>query len=357
MRMRRAVTVAVLAGVVASLATGCRGRVARRARPAARTAASQPGAPGSQPGSQAAPGPAWLFTRYVDRTELAFSLNVPEGWTTTGGIMRLAPRSDAGPAPHAAGKLDFAVGSDASGRAMIRWLPDSSFADGEAPTAPDMVLLTRVLPMARPGAQGVTVLERRDLPAVAAELRRMARGRDAFRAALLRVRYQEAGLEYEERLVTVVESLGGGRWGTRATITARAPRAELPGLQPIMAAVVQSMTTTAQWRLAELRGGSPAAEGRAAHGAARRTEGKILDHEQRTNAAINRAMLNVTTGHRAYVNPYTRKIESDTDQWQHRWEDPSRRVVFTDDYDYDPNRDRARRLAGFRRSDRAEPEL
>ena len=123
-----------------------------------------------------------------------------------------------------------------------------------------------------------------------------------------------------------------------------------------MAAVVQSMTISPQWRLAELRGPA-AAGGPAVQREARRIDGEIREHEQRTNAAINRGLFDVTTGHRAYVNPYSRTIESDTEQWQQRWEDPGRRVLFTDDPDYEPARDSTRRLVGFQRSGRAEPEL
>lgn len=69
------------------------------------------------------------FSRVSEPRENAFSLLIPKGWQTEGGIFRVDPTAQGGPAQSIAAKLDFAVKKDEAGTVMIRWLPDVLFFD------------------------------------------------------------------------------------------------------------------------------------------------------------------------------------------------------------------------------------
>jgi hypothetical protein len=109
------------------------------------------------------------FSRYVDRTEGAFLLLVPQGWQTRGGMTRLNPMSAGGAGNATGAQIDFAVLREPEGRVYVRWLPavnDAQPAPANAmlggnwngmpivamPRAADYV--TRMLfPQLHPGAQ------------------------------------------------------------------------------------------------------------------------------------------------------------------------------------------------------------
>jgi len=70
-----------------------------------------------------------VFTRYIDRTEGAFLLLVPQGWSTRGGMVRVNPLTAVGGAGNATdAKIDFAVLREPEGRVAIRWLPKINYA-------------------------------------------------------------------------------------------------------------------------------------------------------------------------------------------------------------------------------------
>lgn len=366
---RRGLALVMLLVLGGGAATGCR-KVLRAVSSAVREeAASQPAGGGPAP-----LGSVVVFSRYVDRTERAFKVLVPEGWTTHGGIVRVNPiTARGGPAQAIAAKVDFTVTRDAAGTAAIRWLPDMLYADLRGAPArqfglfpdgsnyngmevrprpdPESYLLKRVFPALKRRATGLTVVDKRRVPAMAAEFRRLSGNKFSYQAALVTVRYEEDGTAFEERLFTVIESLGAGLWQNRSTLAARAPVAELPRLEKVMGAVVQSVVVDPGWMAREVRGQAQrAGKLLEVQRYVQRIDEEIAAHRQRTNAEINRQMFNTLTGQEEYVNPHTGEVERDTSQWKHRWQDATGRIVYSDQDHYDPNHDPTRNLSGFKRS-------
>src|SRR5271157_1924113 len=70
------------------------------------------------------------FRRVAEPKENAFTILVPEGWQTAGGIVRVNPLTGGGALNAIEAKADFAVKRDAQGTAMIRFFPDTRYAAG-----------------------------------------------------------------------------------------------------------------------------------------------------------------------------------------------------------------------------------
>jgi hypothetical protein len=81
-----------------------------------------------------------------------------------------------------------------------------------------------------------------------------------------------------------------------------------------------------------------------------RIEREIIAHRQRTNAEIQNDMFLTLTEQEECVNPYTKQIEVDTDQWRYPWVNPSGEVVLSNDRDYDPNHDMLLNRSDFKRT-------
>jgi hypothetical protein len=130
------------------------------------------------------------LARYLDNTEVVFFVDIPKGWRTAGGMVRVNPLAAQGGVGNAAeAKIDFAVAKDAEGRVMIRWLLKVNYAQpslGNAmlggnwncmpvvamPTAAAF-LEGMLFPSLRPRASGARVLERRQRPDIAASLEKL----------------------------------------------------------------------------------------------------------------------------------------------------------------------------------------
>ena len=70
-----------------------------------------------------------VLRRYLDRTEQAFTILVPDGWITEGGIVRVDPLAGGGPANAIAAKTDFLVASDSDATVAIYFMPDTIYFD------------------------------------------------------------------------------------------------------------------------------------------------------------------------------------------------------------------------------------
>jgi hypothetical protein len=71
-------------------------------------------------------GPVHL-QRVWEPREQAFTVLVPQGWVTEGGVVRVDPRL--GPTNSVGAKIDFSVKRDPAGTTMIRWLPNITYKD------------------------------------------------------------------------------------------------------------------------------------------------------------------------------------------------------------------------------------
>lgn len=313
-----------------------------------------------------------VFSRAWEPREQAFSFLAPKGWVVEGGIFRVNPLTAGGAGNAIAAKLDLAVKKDAQGTVMIRWLPDMVYMDmRNAPAAPmfppgsnyngmtvlplmpPAQFLTQVaFPYAHPAAQNTQALEQRPLQEMATRYQQRVHAMlpeiaASFRyeAGLMRTQYTEDSAQYEERMAVVIENwgpLGAGMWGNKECFFVRAPQGQLDAWAPIFAAMQDSVVMNPVWVAGELRGQIERGEiARRTQEEIARIDREITEHRQRTNAEIRNDMYLNLTGQEEYVNPYTQEVETGSNAWNRRWVNANGDVVYSDDPNYDPNRDQA----------------
>ncbi|MBI4876637.1 MAG: hypothetical protein HY822_18535 [Acidobacteria bacterium] len=325
--------------------------------------------------------PTVVFRRVTEPREGAFSLLVPAGWQTEGGITRVNPTAAGGAANAIEAKLDFTLKRDAAGSAMMRWLPSMRYADLRGtpvgntgmfppgsnyagmtvlPLADAASFLARIaFPYAHRGAQNVRVIEKKPMPGLAEQVRRsvawlpVAQG-FTFDAAMLTVTYEEGGRSYQEKLVTAIHnwgSIAAGMWENKETFLVRAAPAEFDQLAPILAVIQCSVKLNRQWVMGEMRGQME--RGKIAGDTYRymaQIDKEIVEGRQRTNAEINKNMFLTLTGQAEYLNPHTGKVEYGSNQWKHRWVSPSGEEIYCDDENYNPSYDRTLQRTDFKRT-------
>lgn len=344
--------------------------------------AGQPATPPAQPqhrDAQAEGDSAVCFQRVAEPRENAFTVLVPMGWQTEGGIVRTDPTAGGGAGNAIAAKLDFAIKRDAAGSVMMRWLPDTLFIDVRGMPAgqmglfpagsnyngmtvspvvdPATFLLRVALPYAHPQARGVQVVDRRSLPSLAKqhfERTRTFATTFTYDAASLTVEYSEGSSRYREKLLAVIENwgaMGAGMWGNKDTMCIRAPTGELERWDRLFAAIHSSVQINRDWLLGEVRGQMERA------GIALRTQAEVqaLDRQiirghQQTVAEIHNDMFLTLTDQEEYINPHTKEIEIGSNQWKHRWVTPSGIVAYSNDSYYNPNHDPQFNRSDFERT-------
>jgi hypothetical protein len=230
----------------------------------------------------------------------------------------------------------FPPGSNYQGMTVMPVLPAGQFLTDVA------------FPYAHPNAQGVRILQKRNLPNLAQSYQRrvlsaMPYLSFSYDAALMTVTYGEGGIPYEERMVTVVEDwgqLGAGMWSNKETFYIRAPAGEFEKWEPVFKIIQDSVQINPQWLSGEIRGqiqrGEIAAK---TQQEIQRIDREIGEHRRKTNAEINKDMFLTLTDQEEYMNPFTHQVETGSNQWQHRWVNESGDVVYTDSESYDPNTD------------------
>ena len=322
-----------------------------------------------------------VFHRVTEPNEQAFSLLVPMGWETLGGIFRVDPTRRGGPMQSIAAKVDFAVRSDAAGTAMIRWLPDMMYYDPRySPAAAFGVFNNRkqyqgmeirsvmpaaqflrevVFPYAHPGAQNVTIEDERSLPKLAqshqARLGQLFQGASfSYDAAALTAAYDEGGVRYVERLVAVVEDwgqLGAGMWGNKETFCARTPADDLETYEKVLGVIQGSVIINQQWLAGELRGQLQRTKiYQDTQREIQRIGDEIAKHRQQTVSEIHNDVFLTLTEQEEYVNPYTKQVELGSNQWKYRWINEGGEVIYTDNRYYDPNVDKDLNRSDYKRT-------
>jgi hypothetical protein len=76
----------------------------------------------------------------------------------------------------------------------------------------------------------------------------------------------------------------------------------------------------------------------------------INENRRNTYSEINKDMFLTLTGKNEYTNPFTGKIETDTDNWKDRWVNSAGDIIYSNDAEYDPNVDPELKISGFKRS-------
>ena len=321
-----------------------------------------------------------VFTRYIDRTEGAFLLLVPQGWSTRGGMVRVNPLTAVGGAGNATdAKIDFAVLREPEGRVAIRWLPKINYAQPSPynamlrgnwngmpivamPRAADY--LTRmVFPSLHPQARAMTVVEVTPRPDAVAGLEQLPVARTMHAtgaryvadAAMVTVTYDEGGVHYRELLFVALEGFaytaGSGMWSNPFTIVARAPEAEYAAYGPVAKVVVNSFALNPRWLQGEMQGQAQrAAMVTDTLRDIARVDAEIAQSRSATMAQINNQQYLTLTGQEQYRNPFTGETELGSNEWKYRWTNSAGEPIYTDDESWDPNTDPRLRLSGYQRS-------
>ncbi len=313
---------------------------------------------------------AIMFNRKNEPNENAFSILVPKGWKIEGGIFRVNPTTQGGPAQSIAAKIDFAVKKDKKGSVMIRWLPDMLYFDIRNTPAGQMGMFPEgsnyqgmtvsyiksaenfireiAFPYAHPRADNIRIVERKKLPGVINNYSKRVKQLMPFTtmsydAAIIKFRYDENGGRYEESIVSLIEDwgqLGAGMWGNKETFLIRTPVGQFKEYAPVFSVIQNSVKINLQWIIGEVKG--QATRGRIAINTQKEIQriGKeIAEQRKKTNAEINNDMFLTLTEQEEYVNPYTKEIEVGSNQWKYRWENESGDIIYTNDENYNPTTD------------------
>lgn len=311
-----------------------------------------------------------IFQRISEKTENAFSLLVPIGWQTSGGIMRINPITQGGAAQSIAAKVDFSVKNNNQGSVMIRWLPDVLFFDARwspagqmglyspgsnyngmtvEPIMPAAQFLQQIaFPYAHPQATKVRVIEQKSLPQTAQKFQQRVHSAlpqltFSYDAGLITVEYQENGISYREKMIGLIENwgqLGAGMWGNQETLLIRTPADEFDKWQSTLSIVQNSVKINSKWLAGEIRGQQQRGQIMInTMQEMQQIERAIGEHRQKTNAEIHNDMFLTLTDQEEYVNPFTNEIEYGSNQWKYRWINPNGDVIYTDKEEYDPRVD------------------
>ncbi len=319
------------------------------------------------------------FERYVDRSEGAFLVLCPKGWQVRGGMVRVNPLQAQGGAGNAIeAKIDFSILREPSGQAMIRWLPKINYAQPSPYNAmlngnwngmpvvamPDAAgyLQNILFPSLHPAATQVKVLEIKARPDAVAALEQLPVAQTMRRqgaryladAASVTVSYQEDGLAFQEILFVALEGydyMGTGLWSNPFTIMARAPQSEFAQLGPMARTVINSFSLNPIWLQAEWQGQQQRSEtATATLRDIARIDAEIARNRSQTMAKIQQEEYLTLTNQERYRNPHTGLEELGSNEWKYRWQNSFGEVIYTDDPEWDPNRDPRLNLSGYQRS-------
>jgi len=341
----------------------------------------QPAEPGQAPRPKVStrsflPDPV-IMVKFTETRERAFSVLIPKGWMTEGGIMYLDPNTAGGPTNAVGPKINFAVKSDAQGTVMLYWFPDFYYCDMRSSTTrqyglfPDgsnyngMVvmpcmsardfLLRKAFPEVRPNARNVQVVDARPLPGVARQFAAASPVQGfQYDAAMVTLTYLENGVRFQEQIFGVIENLGqvgAGMWQNKSVVFARAPADQYDEWAKIGSLIYFSVKVNPRWLAAAMRATDERA--RLAWDTQRyiqEVDAAIVAHRNRVNAEIRHSGYLLLTGQEDYINPYTGETEIRPDGWRHHWQNSAGEVVVSNNDDYDPNHDPHRGRSDYKRS-------
>lgn len=363
-------------------------RGAAAAAPAASSAEPKPRRSSSvqPPPGEAEAKPARLFMRRtVEPNEQAFSILVPDGWKTAGGIFNVNPLQTNGPGNTLSPKCDFAVKSDEAGTVLIHWLPSWNYADlsfspsGFGLFQPGQFykgMPVRVMVSARdfllealrrehPQATAPAIVAEDPLTEVAqafqqraqavnASLRQMGIRPMQFESLALVVEYDEGGRRFRETAMTTIADNrhGAFQWSNENTVLFRAPAAEFAKWKPVLDLIRTSEQPNPQWLAQVARAsGERARLALETQHYINRVGLEIVENRRRTNAEIRHEQWLFISGQEEYRNPFTGEVERGTSEYGHRWVNNRGDILYTDDNSYDPNRTEEYNTREWKRSE------
>jgi len=322
------------------------------------------------------PGSVLYLHRYTEAKEQAFTILLPEGWIAEGGILRVNPFAHNGVMNTMGAKVDFAVKKDAAGTVMMHWPAQWLYKDPRTmpmfrgteyqgmPLVPlqnaQTFLMQQVVRARRPRAQNVQIVEQKPLPELAQQQLKMSHPLPGyppsrFDGGLLAVTYDEGGVRYKEKMITVIEDQAGtplSAWTDHQTLAVRAPVAEFDEAEKLCGVIQSSFKPNPVWVAGERQGSAQRAHNaRVSQQYIQKVAHEIAESRRQTNAEIRHSTDLFLRGKEDYVNPHTGEVEEGSNEWKHRWIDHSGNEIYTNDRDYDPNYDRNINAVDFKRSE------
>jgi hypothetical protein len=317
-----------------------------------------------------------VLRRQWEPKQRAFSVLVPQGWQTEGGVYAVDPGTSGGTLNAVDSKCDFSVKRDAAGSVMARWVPSinyvdfsqgAEYANAAALFPPGRIYnggLVRPLPAvgdllmdlvtrARPRAERIRVVQKAPLPELADVCQSLTRGVNAqiaqlgkrpmaFTAGVLVLEYEEGGTAYREGIGGALCDVRNAAaiWSNQFTFHMRAPAAEADAWKPLLDIVRQSLRFNPEWvtayQKASAERGETAAE---VFRTLARIDQEIFDRRSKVRSEVQNDNYLMLTGQEEYVNPFTKEVERDTADYKFRWTNASGDRLYTSRQDVDPNRD------------------
>lgn len=327
------------------------------------------------PRKETPPKPNLVFTRQWEPKERAFSLLVPEGWKTEGGIFNVNPMQMNGPGNSMAPKCDFTVFKDARKSVYINFVPSWNYADLSmvGSMAPAAAFFTpgsnyngmKVRPMLsarafleelfrtkHPEAAEIKVVHADPMSEIVEgyvkneatlnqQLQAVGVGGFRYQAGAIVIEYSEGGERYRHILFTALrDGRSFGMWCNEWTMAARAPLKEADYWKAVLDTVRVSVKFNAQWlatvtRNADERGKTMLETQQYIA----RLDREIFENRSRTRSHIQNEQYLLITGREEYTNPFTNEVEVDSSDYKHRWVTSDGRYLYSDKDGFNPNQD------------------
>jgi hypothetical protein len=314
------------------------------------------------------------FERKWEPNERAFSILVPADWTLQGGMFHVDPTQAGGPGNSIDGKCDVTIKKDAEGTVAFRSLPSWNYADFSR--NPQMAFAASMFPAGsryqgmevrpmpscaqylqglfaqlRPGVSEVKVVQSMPIPELAEVFRTLFKSVDeqqrmmgfpalAYDAGGLVVDYTEGGRRFREAVVTCLIDFraAAAMWSNQYTLDMRAPADEANDWKPVFDIIRQSVQFNPQWVAAAARAaGQRGKTVEETMKAMQSIDQQIYENRARINANIQHENYLLLTSQDEYVNPFTGKIEQDTNEYKRRWTTEQGDMIYTDQDDFNPN--------------------
>ena len=322
-----------------------------------------------------------FLQRVMEPNEYAFSIQIPQGWQVSGGIISVEKMKRLSGSQALEPKLDFMLKMDKSGTVMLHWLPDTIYCDSSRnalgrlgysrsgsyylgmqiyPVMSATDYLKRiVIPQEHPAAIDVTIIEESSISQLASQHQKLL---EPFKvssdincdAGMLTVTYKENGVLYKEKLITIIQDMGvsgNGIWTNRDAFLFRAPANDFDRMEPVASAIYMSILFNLDWFRQEvdrqIKQGilvlkDPAHE--------ESIYKEISYCKSKIHAEIFTGIFSRQIELTDYANPFTDKTELGVNQWACRWINKDGDIVYTDDTDYNPNLDPELGEDGFKQS-------
>jgi hypothetical protein len=309
------------------------------------------------------------FMRIMEPREAAFSILIPQGWQSEGGILRVNAAQAGGPLNAMEAKCDLILKSDARGTVAFRILPDivyahvgigggfwppgSSYQGAVVRPVEDAVThLNTIFTNLHPNTSCPTIVKMLRLPG---EIKSMEKGLSYTNQLFTSIGlghmtfqcdaaggmfdYLEDGIQYREVLLTgIVDMRAALTWKNSRTLAFRAPASEFKKWRPVFDIMRGSIRFNPQWILSESKGQRQRSDiVMRVFNEIRRIDQEIVNHTTVNREEIMNDNYLVLTGQEEYVNPHTKEIETDTDAFKYRWTNASGDVYYTDRESEDPN--------------------